>query len=325
MTFLDSISSDSSSGIFLTLAAGAALKYAIGYWVQYNRRHQLRRVGTVSALYVYPVKSFRGLNVMEAECTRLGLKYKGLTDRHWTVADEAGMYLTQRQVPSMALIEPSIHGDIMHLNAPGMSTLKVPMNPEVTPTMVKKVTVKTDTVDSLDCGAEAAQWLCKYLNRAGLRLHFSAPSLEKRDSYYGKKLWEHPALPGDLTAFSDYCSYMVLSNASLRALNDRLANPVPILNFRANIIVDDCDPFAEDDWKEIRIGQARLRTLDACTRCILTTVDQIKGVKDKNEEPLKTLRTFRRKEPYGVKPAFGVNATFVTPGVVRVGDPIYAF
>lgn len=60
--------------------------------------------------------------------------------RHWTVADEAGMYLTQRQVPSMALIEPSIHGDIMHLNAPGMSTLKVPMNPEVTPTMVKKVT-----------------------------------------------------------------------------------------------------------------------------------------------------------------------------------------
>ncbi|XP_067682087.1 mitochondrial amidoxime-reducing component 1-like [Haliotis asinina] len=324
MTFLDSITSNSASGIFLTLAAGAALKYAIGYWVQHNRRNLPRRVGTVAALYVYPVKSFRGLSVTEAECTRLGLSYKGLTDRHWAVSDDKNVYLTQRQLPSMALIEPSIHGDMMHLDAPGMSTLKIPLNPRVTPDMIKKITVKTDTIDSLDCGPEAAQWLCKYFNRDGLTLRFSAPTLEKRDSYNAQKLWKHPALVGDMTALSDYCSYMILSNASLRELNTRLAKPVPILNFRANIIVDDCESFAEDNWKEVRIGQAALRTLDACTRCILTTVDQLKGVKDKDEEPLKTLRTFRKKEPYGVKPAFGVNATYISSGVVRVGDPIYA-
>ncbi len=81
MTFLDDVSSDSASGIFLTLAVGNVLKYAVGYWARYKRRHELQRVGTVAALYVYPVKSFRGLKVKEAQVTPVGLKYNGVIDR----------------------------------------------------------------------------------------------------------------------------------------------------------------------------------------------------------------------------------------------------
>ncbi|ESO82966.1 hypothetical protein LOTGIDRAFT_134202 [Lottia gigantea] len=285
---------------------------------------EFEKVGRVSALYVYPVKSFGGLCVQNGKCTKLGLEYGGVRDRHWSVALKDGTWLTQRQEPKMALIKTSLHGDTMHLDAPGMETIQLQINPALMKSNISKITIKTDTVQSLDCGDKVAEWLCRYFNRDGLRLHFSEASLEKRDSHNAKKNWQHPAQPGDLTAFSDYCSYMVLSNSSLKALNQKLDKEVPILNFRANIIADNCDAFAEDDWKEIRIGEARLRALDACTRCILTTVDQSKGVKDKNEEPLATLKKFRLKEPYGPKPAFGINFTLDAPGAIQVGDPIYA-
>ncbi|KAK7493476.1 hypothetical protein BaRGS_00015376 [Batillaria attramentaria] len=321
------LDSSSPGAIFATLAAGSVLKLAAGYVLRRCQEpaSDYRLVGRVSALYCYPIKSFRGMQVQEGECTALGLRCFGVTDRHWTVATANGVYLTQRQEPTMALITVEVKGDIIVLNAPGMEPITLPVNPTITQDRLSKVTVKTDTVTSLDCGDEVAAWLCRYFKRDGLRLHFSAPSLEKRDCSKNQKNWNHPAKSGvDFTALSDYCGYMVLSNPSLDALNQRLSDPVPISNFRANIIVDGCAPFEEDNWVSLRIGKAELRALDSCTRCVLVTVDQEKGVKDKNEEPLSTLKKFRLKEPYGPKPAFGVNFTLDNPGLIRVGDPIYA-
>lgn len=57
--------------------------------------------------------------------------------------------------------------------------------------------IKVDTLPTVDCGDEVADWLCRYFKRPGLRLHFSAPSLEKRDSSKVKKPWTNPAKPGD--------------------------------------------------------------------------------------------------------------------------------
>ncbi|XP_076442093.1 mitochondrial amidoxime-reducing component 1-like [Babylonia areolata] len=321
-----SLDSDSPAYILAALAAGTAFKVLAGYWISRNADpdSEYRLVGRVSALYCYPVKSFRGIQVDEGDCTPVGLSCFGVTDRHFTVATPDGVYLTQRQEPTMALIRVQVKGQDMQLDAPGMESITVPINPTVTKEMLSKVTVKTDTVPSVDCGDEVAAWLCHYFNRSGLRLHFSAPSLEKRQCQLAKKMWNHPAQPGDLTALSDYCGYMLLSNPSLAALNSRLTNPVPISNFRANIIVDSCHAFDEDNWISVRIGDVQLRALDNCTRCILVTVDQEKGVKDMGEEPLSTLKTFRLKEPYGPKPAFGVNYTLDKPGKIRVGDLIYA-
>lgn len=311
----------SPAAVFAAVAAGAAMKYMAGFMFP---RNQYCYVGRVGQIWVYPFKSFKGHSVQEAECTALGMKWKEFTDRHWTVATANGVYLTQRQEPTMALITPNIIGDQIQLTAPGMEPIFIPVDPPVTESSKSKVTVKADTVDSVDCGDDVANWLCRYFKRDGLRLHYSSPSLEKRDASNASKPWPHPAKKGDMCAFSDYCAYMVLSNASLNDLNKRLDNPVPITNFRANIIVDDCEAYAEDSWKFLQIGQVQLRALDACTRCILTTVDQEKGVKDKKEEPLSTLKKYRLKEPYGPKPCFGINFTPEKSGKIRVGDPIYA-
>ncbi|KAK6181651.1 hypothetical protein SNE40_009466 [Patella caerulea] len=319
-----SVDSDSPAAILGTLAAGALLQYGFGAYCSWKERSTYRFVGRVAELYVYPVKSFGGLSVQSAKCTKVGLEHGSVTDRHWTVSTSNGVYLTQRQEPKMALIKTSLHGDMMHLDAPGMRTCRIPIKPKLNKSQLSKVTVKTDTVQSLDCGDDVANWLCRYFQREGLRLHFSEATLEKRDSSKAQKNWSHPALEGDLTAFSDYCSYMVLSNPSLNQLNERLDKPVPILNFRANIIADGCEAFAEDSWSKIQIGEAKLRALDACTRCVLVTVDQFKGEKDKQEEPLATLKKFRLKDPYGPKPAFGINFTLDSPGQINVGDPIFA-
>lgn len=314
----------SAPAIFAAVAAYAVVKYVVGIRFYRQRKNKYHYAGKVAGIWIFPIKSFKGICIQEAECTSLGIKWRDFRDRHWAVATADGIYLTMRQEPTMALIEPILNGDELQLMAPGMEPISIPLCPDVTNNNVSKIIIKTDTVPTIDCGDEVANWLCRYFKREGLRLHFSAPSQEKRDSANARKPWANPAKPGDMCALSDYCSYMLLSKSSLLDLNARLEKPVPITNFRASIIIEDCEPYAEDTWSSIRIGDAQLRALDACTRCILVTIDQTKGVKDKSEQPLATLKKYRLRDPYGDKPCFGVNFTSDKPGKIKVGDPVYA-
>ncbi|KAL5008008.1 hypothetical protein ScPMuIL_013589 [Solemya velum] len=318
------LDSDSPAQVLLVLTAGSALKYAASAWLAHKCKEEFRQVGKVAALYLYPVKSCKGIRVKHGRLTSLGLEYNGAVDRHWVVATKDGTWVTQRQEPKMALIKTSIVGDTLRLDAPDMQTIHLPLNPKVDPKHIKPVTIKTDTVDSLDCGDEVASWMDKFLNRVGLRLHFSAPSIEKRDSSKAVKPWNHAAKGGDMTAFTDYCQYMVMSEASLTEVNKKLDAPAGIANFRPNIVVEDCPPYTEDYIKRMKIGKATFRTLDSCTRCVLVTVDPATGIKDKDEQPLKALKTFRLREPYLEKPCLGMNMAVDTEDEVSVGDLVYA-
>ncbi|XP_060079587.1 mitochondrial amidoxime-reducing component 1-like [Ylistrum balloti] len=320
--------SDSQNAVALaaTLAGVAVFKYTCFAWMSYKHRTRpFELVGTISELNVFPTKSLGGLRVDSAECTTTGLTYQGVTDRHWAVAASNGVYVTQRQIPKMALISTSLQEDNMLLDAPGMPTLNIPINPKQGPkTWVSKIKIKEEWSSSLDLGDEAATWMDKFLGKTGLRVHFSSPEMDKRDASNVTKLWEHYAKKGDKLAFSDYCGYMLMSSASLKELNKRLAEPVTMLNFRANIVVDGCAAFDEDDWDEVKIGNASFRNIDACTRCILVTVDPFKGVKSKDEEPLTTLKKFRLKPPYGPKPCLGIHLAMDSKDTISVGDAIYA-
>lgn len=59
--------------------------------------------------------------------------------RHWVFATEDGTWVTQREEPRMALITISIHGDWVHFDAPGMTTLKLSKNPKKEQYTIKKV------------------------------------------------------------------------------------------------------------------------------------------------------------------------------------------
>jgi uncharacterized protein YcbX len=140
--------------------------------------------------------------------------------------------------------------------------------------------------------------------------------------------FERPVLksagrPGDLFTFADAAPLLVVSEASLAALNDHiLANggePVPMNRFRPNLVVDGCAAFAEDTWSRLQIGDAIFRSAGPSDRCMVTTTDQLTG--ERGKEPLRTLATFRRNPADPSQVFFGVNLINESKsGAIRVGD-----
>lgn len=315
---------DESSQFALALVAGTAVKLLSAEWFRKKKEKQFEQVGTISGLTVFPVKSCRGISLQSARCTVPGLQSDDVTDRHWMVTRPNGDFLTQRQEPKMALIATSIHDNMIYLDAPGMTTLKLPKSPKVNKSNIRMCRVWGVNVEALDCGEEADNWVRKFLQMENIHLVCSPDGMPKRDASLETKPWGNPAQPGDLAAFADFCGYLVLPDASVQSLNTRLSSPVTITNFRPNITIAGTNPFDEDNWEEIKIGDSvYLRCLDPCTRCKLTTVNPESGVKDPNKEPLKTLKTFRCFPTYGDSPIFGINAALDRGGNISVGDPVY--
>ncbi|XP_066282451.1 mitochondrial amidoxime reducing component 2-like isoform X1 [Branchiostoma lanceolatum] len=291
-----------------------------------KRMASYEEVGSVSSIFLYPVKSCRGLAVEEAQVTPVGLKHQALMDRHWLVVNEKNHFITARQQPSLVLVTSSLAEDgSLCLDAPGKDTLRLPTNlGEGKPVYTKVFDVAGEGVD---CGDQAAEWFSSYLNKPGTRLLFSAANCKKRDLTEWKMFREF-AEEGDEVAFPDYAAFMMLSEASLDNLNSKLDLPLSVRNFRPNIVVTGCSPHAEDSWKSIRIGKAEFRRMKGCDRCVFTTIDPETGVKG-GKEPLETLRLYRladekMRKKVGTSPMFGSHLAADREGTIRVGDTVFA-
>jgi uncharacterized protein YcbX len=119
------------------------------------------------------------------------------------------------------------------------------------------------------------------------------------------------------TSLSDGAPILLIGQASLDDLNTRLEVALPMNRFRPNIVVVGSEPYAEDTWARVAVGEVLLEVAKPCARCVTTTVDQATGVQGR--EPLRTLATFRRRDG-GVM--FGQNVTHHGPGTLRVGDEL---
>jgi len=257
----------------------------------------------VSELCVYPVKSLGGIALAESDVLRRGLRW----DRHWMVVDASGRFLTQRQLPRMALVATRVGGDGLLLNAPGMPALRLPPDASGEPVTV---TVWRDTVVAHAASVEADRWLRDFLGVACRLVRFAPSSSRPVDPAYGAQ--------GDETAFSDGFPVLLAGDASLAELNRHLARPLAMSRFRPNLVVAGAAPFAEDGWRRIRAGGVALRVVKPCSRCLITTVDPARGEVD-GDEPLRALAKFRQRDN---KVYFGQNLIPDSEGVIRVGDPV---
>jgi uncharacterized protein YcbX len=282
-----------------------------------------REVGVISELYVYPVKSCKGIKVASSECTVRGLKY----DRCWVVVDRQGQFLTQKQQSTMARISQQLQMDevgqaVVTLSAPDMPNLKLTSH---LPDDAQRTQVKVYRMsgEGVDCGSEAGEWFSTYLKVPGCRVYYMPNYCQPRqlttDSKYG-----HVAQQKDEVSFADFAPYLIISKASLSDLNSRMDKPLSIRSFRPNIVVSGPAPFEEDSWKKFAIGEALFRKLKECGRCILTTLDPDTGEKS-GEEPLKTLRSYRLDDRYGVAPKFGMHASLDRVGTIAVGDSVFVY
>ncbi|KAM9613334.1 mitochondrial amidoxime reducing component 2 [Trichechus inunguis] len=302
--------------------AAAALGVVAWRRARPRRPRRLQQVGTVAKLWIYPVKSCKGVSVSAAECTTMGLRSGHLRDRFWLVIKEDGHMVTARQEPRLVLVSITYENNCLILEAPGMDQLALPSK-QPSSNALRDCRLFQLDIKGRDCGDEAAQWFTNFLKTEPFRLVQFETNMKGRPS--GEIL--SPSVPNYEVAYPDCSPILVLSEASLADLNTRLEKKAKMEHFRPNITVTGCGPFDEDTWDELLIGNVELKKVMACPRCILTTVDPDTGVIDR-KGPLETLRSYRLCDPserhiYKSSPLFGSYYLVEKLGSLKVGDPVY--
>jgi len=268
-------------------------------------------------LLVYPVKSCAGVSLREAVLTDQGLDL----DRLWMVVDEAGDFVTQRELPRMVLIQPRVRIADVVLRAPGMLALHLALEQAEAPCRVR---IWGQEFPAYDMGAVAAQWFTDFLGRK-LRLVRFDPEVQRLAS----ARWTGGVEAAN--AFSDGFPLLVASEASLAELNARLAAqgraPVSMARFRPNIVLGGLEAHDEDRASEIELatGGAEpvvLRPVKPCPRCPIPNIDPTTAAIDPIVSD--TLQAYRRNPIVDGAVSFGMNAIALR-GVgqtLRVGQDV---
>lgn len=274
-------------------------------------------MATVTELFIYPVKSCRGIRVPVAPLLEAGLAH----DRQWMLVGEDGRFVTQRSHPAMVKIEPRLKAGVLYLHAPGMQqdiSLLVDdfdaQSAQHLATQVFDVPVQT-----LVEGQQVNEWLSDYLKHPVRLVRYDTGS---------RRLCRpaEPGTPGVTTQLADAWPLLVVSTASIDELNRRLRargeQPVGVERFRPNIVIEDAgfDPHEEDVLQALEHTDYTLRMASPCERCSVPNLDHATG--RFGEEPTRTLREYRQGEKEkGVM--FGVHA-WISAGAgtasIRVGD-----
>jgi uncharacterized protein YcbX len=273
---------------------------------------------TLSALFVHPIKSCGGLSPAASLLAETGVEF----DRHWIVVDGQGEMLTQRELPRMALIQPTLRSSDMVLRAPGMLALHIRLDAVEQPARTR---VWGDEVRAYDMGDLAAQWFSDFLGRRARLLRFD-PDQQRLAS----REWT-----GDIaaeTAFADGFPLLVTSTASMAELNARLAArgqpPATVQRLRPNLVFDGLQAFDEDHIDQITIGAdggtVRIKLVKPCTRCSMPDVDPATG--NAGHAVGDALAAFRADARMGGAITFGMNAVIVEgfERTLRVGQPAVA-
>jgi len=259
----------------------------------------------VQNLYLYPIKSLGGISVPEALVEERGFRY----DRRWMLVDKKGDFVTQRQYPQLALLQVSLSKTQLEVVSKGDPSQRIAFDLGLVSDQELQVSIWGDQVLARVVSAEVSRWFSDFLQMELDLVVMRESSQRKMDPRY--------AVQGESVSFADGMPYVIIGQASLDELNGRLADPVGMDRFRPNLVFSGGEAYAEDQFKQLQIGEVEFQVVKPCARCVMITVDQEKGTKRK--EPLATLATYRSQ---GSKVYFGQNAVALTQGIVRVGDPI---
>jgi uncharacterized protein len=270
--------------------------------------------GTLSGLFTHPIKSCAGIALRESILMDMGLDW----DRQWMVVDAHGEFLSQRELPRMALVQTQLRGNDLVLRAPGMLALHVALDRAENACRVR---VWDDEVPAFDIGALAAQWFSDFLGRPAHLVRFD-PAHQRLSSRRWTGTVEAP------TGFADGFPILVVSQASLDELNHRLAAAgrpaVPMARFRPNIVLDGLQAHEEDFIRDLRIeaeeGPITLRLVKPCGRCSIPDVDPDTAAT--GHAVGDTLATYRADARIDGALSFGMNAVIVEGlgNTLRVGQ-----
>ena len=258
----------------------------------------------VGAIRLYPVKATAGVPVDSAEVELAGLRH----DRRWAIVDPHGVRLnaTRCDILLGVTARPDGEGGIT-LSANGRQPLEVPP-----PVDGPRIPVDVSRLpEMIDAGDAAAGWFSAYLDRP-VRLVW-------QDDPAGRTIsTSHGGLGDEPLNLADAGPLLLTTSASLDQLNAWIGDgDMAMQRFRPSVVVDGAEPFAEDDWRRIRIGDVDYRFAEHCDRCVVTTIDPVTLAHGK--EPIRTLARHRQ---WDHKTWFGIRIVPLNAGILTVGDSV---
>ena len=271
----------------------------------------------ITDLFIYPVKSLKGIALDNSQTGQRGLEF----DREWMITDNAYNFISQREIELMTTIETKIDTSSLILSSPQNRAIRVPLESN----RINKVQVMVwdDYCDAYDEGDEASSWLTEALGThkgSSLRL----VRFDQKD----KRLVPKKYLNGvhAESAFSDQFPYLITSWESLSKLNNGLlennSKKVSMNRFRPNIVIKGLSDIEKMTSFNLTCekGDYQFGLRKPCKRCKITTINQETGEVENPKEPLATLVKLKNsEESHGA--FFGQNAILLSDyGVLRVGD-----
>lgn len=258
----------------------------------------------IASLARYPIKGCRGQLVTSVEIDALGV----VGDRRLMLVDADRRFLSQRELPVLATLEPALDGPMLSVRTDGAAHLSHELDPEGARVEVR---IWKDLVTAHDQGDAAAAWFSAATGTPCRLVMFGAASHREIDPEWSVR-------PGAETAFADGYPLLAVVEASLTALNAALNIPVPMGRFRPSVVVAGAEAWSEAEWTTIVLGRVIADAVKPCARCVVTTTDQFTGARAADQEPLRTISRLRTIP--GIGAIFGQNLMPRAPGALAVGD-----
>lgn len=258
-------------------------------------------MATLSQINIYPIKSMAGYEISNAYVGKTGLAY----DRQLMLIDAKGKFVTARKLPSLLAFNVVLHECGFVIKSPSGLSLKI--NNDDFKLNVSVNIWRHDMFASV-AGDDINQWISSELNLDVRLVRFNDES-QRLVSNSSQSL-----------AFSDGYPLLIIGEQSLELLNKNASEPSLMSQFRSNLVFSGDQPFVEDTWSRIKIGDVEFEFVKPCERCIMTTVDMSTFSFRKSKEPLHTLAKFRADEQGRLM--FGENLIAKNEGMISVGDKI---
>lgn len=257
----------------------------------------------LTSIIIYPIKSLGGISLSSAIAEERGLKF----DRRWMLINENNIFISQRECSEMAMINVQFAEDGFTLSSKQdpLKQITIPFTINNGNTLMVKIW--DDTCQAIHYNETIDKWFQELLGINCRLVYMPDHSRRYIDKDYAKD--------NEVVSFADGYPFLIIGEATLADLNNRLSNQIPMNRFRPNFVFSGGEAFEEDDWKKFNIGEVSFLGVKLCGRCVITTIDQ--ETAERSSEPLKTLSTFRRKNNSVL---FGQNLMLDSKGIVNVGD-----
>lgn len=300
----------------------------------------------ISEIYVYPIKSLRGVQVKEATATDQGFEY----DRRFMLLRDTPKGYENMQVskyPEMTRFTTSISypeknekksGSInVEFSSPGsskVSSITIPVSPNTSGLDTLEVDLYTSKTSAYKMPSEFNTWFTSHFNFPVV-LAYIGDNL--RDVLFTDlappkktKSWiPGSSSSGHRIAFSDAAPFLLVSKTSLAEVSSRLppGQEMDMTKFRPSIVLEGAESAWEEDyWAKLDINGAEVIAAHNCGRCTSINIDYSTGKPGTGASGnvLKLLQADRRIDP-GIRysPVFGRYSFWNAKNgvkVLKVGD-----